>query len=265
MKLAVAAAIVVAISSPVMAQEVQNIPLRVADGPQGNAILPAGTQIPLRMVDTVTTSRDTWEQGDTFDLVVAHDIMLGQYIVIPAGSPAQGRITELSSRGAFGRSGKMDIEIEHIIVHNQRINVNGTFRQEGEGATLETLGGVLVAGVFAGFITGESATIPAGRELTVTLENGIEIDVLASDIENESRQISEADADWRTYHQYTDRNLTPSARVMQARQMRDAAIADAQNRAAGQANIRAAVVTPPIDEEDTSGEVMPDMAEVEVE
>ncbi len=203
-------------------------------------MLPQGTQVTVRLIENVTTSGDDWEAGDTFRLVVAHDIMLGQYIVIPAGSPVQGRITDLSSRGAFGRSGKMDVEIEHIVVQGQQIAVNGTFRQEGEGATLETLGGVLVAGIFAGFVTGESATIPNGRELVVTTEHPLELDVLASEISEQSSQISEADANWHTYYPYTDPSLTPSARVMQARQMRDAAIADARAQAAGTVSIVAA-------------------------
>ena len=200
-------------------------------------MLPAGTEVMLRLNETVTTSGNTWDEGDTFDLTVAHDIMMGQYVVIPAGSLAQGRITSLSSRGAFGRSGKMDVEIEHITVQGRQIDVNDTFRQEGDGATLETLGGVLVAGIFAGFVTGESAVIPNGRELRVTLADPLELSVSAASIERETRQISDADSDWRTYMPFVDSSLSPSQRVMQARQMRDAAIADARAQSEGQVEI----------------------------
>lgn len=246
------AAVAATFTSGVQAQDTpptetpQPLRLSVSETPQGNAVLPAGTQVPLRLIENVTTSGNDWETGDTFRLVVAHDIMVGQFIVIPAGSPAQGRITDLSSRGAFGRSGKMDIELEHIVVQGHLIDVNGSYRQEGDGATLATLGGVLVAGVFGGLVTGESATIPNGRELVATLENSLELDVLASEIEEDSRQISDADADWRTYHEFTDPSLSPSARVLQARQMRDAAIADARAAAAGQATIVAAQPPEPV-------------------
>lgn len=41
--------------------------------------------------------------------------------------------------------------------------------------TLATVGGVIAAGVFAGFITGKSGEIPQGRELTATLESNLPV------------------------------------------------------------------------------------------
>jgi hypothetical protein len=81
----------------------------------------------------------------------------------------------MTSRGAFGKSGKMDVELEYIQLGTRRIPIDGTYRQEGDGATLATVGGVIAAGVFAGFITGKSATIPQGRELNATLENNLPV------------------------------------------------------------------------------------------
>lgn len=137
--------------------------------------LPAGTEIPLKMTQTITTKGDSWKEGDQFNLAVAADIRLGEYIIIPQGTKAVGRITWLTSRGAFGKSGKMDIELEYIQLGNRRVNIDGTYRQEGSGATLATVGGVIAAGVFAGFITGKSAEIPQGRELTTTLETNLPV------------------------------------------------------------------------------------------
>lgn len=137
--------------------------------------LPAGTEIPLKMTQTITTKGDSWKEGDQFNLVVAADIRLGDYIIIPQGTKAVGRITWLTSRGAFGKSGKMDIELEYLQLGNRRVNIDGTYRQEGSGATLATVGGVLAAGVFAGFITGKSGEIPQGRELTANLENNLPV------------------------------------------------------------------------------------------
>lgn len=137
--------------------------------------LPAGTEIPLKMTQTITTKGDSWKEGDQFNLVVAADIRLGDYIIIPQGTKAVGRITWLTSRGAFGKSGKMDIELEYLQLGNRRVNIDGTYRQEGSGATLATVGGVIAAGVFAGFITGKSGEIPQGRELTATLESNLPV------------------------------------------------------------------------------------------
>lgn len=64
----------------------------------------------------------------------------------------------------------MDIELEHLDMSGRRISLDGSYRQDGDGATLATIGGVILAGVFAGFITGKSGIIPEGRELSSTLE-----------------------------------------------------------------------------------------------
>jgi len=147
----------------------------VQAAPEPETYLPAGTTIPLKMTQTVTTKGNSWKEGDQFNMVVAADVMLGEYVVIPAGTKAVGRITWLTSRGAFGKSGKMDVEMEYIQLGNRRVNVDGTYRQEGDGATLATVGGVIAAGVFAGFITGKSGVIPQGRELNSNLESNLPV------------------------------------------------------------------------------------------
>lgn len=155
---------------------------------QGNAILPANTEVLLRMAEEVTTKGEAWKEGDTFRLTVARDVKLGGYVVIPAGSPASGKITWLTSRGAFGKSGKMDIELVSVDVDGRIILLNGTYRQEGEGATMATVGGVLLAGVFAGFITGKSGRIPEGRELMAKTEAPLVLALSASAVGQSTRQ-----------------------------------------------------------------------------
>ena len=176
--------------TPVIAHA-QDTPLAVQHvdaAPQGNAFLPANTEVLLAMSQEVTTKGKTWKEGDTFKLRVEKDVMLGDYVVIPEGAPAYGRITWLTSKGAFGKSGKMDIELEHIDLGGRKIRIDGTYRQEGEGNTLATVGGVVAAGVFAAFITGKSGRIPEGRELTATTEEPIELAVAAADVHRTVKQ-----------------------------------------------------------------------------
>lgn len=171
-KLALAAAL---FPVAAIAQEVE-VPVQAVQATQeSETYLSAGTEIPLKMSQMVTTKGDSWKEGDQFNLSVASNVMLGDYVVIPEGTKAVGRITWLTSRGAFGKSGKMDVELEYIQLGNRRVNIDGTYRQEGDGATLATVGGVILAGVFAGFITGKSGVIPQGRELNATLESNLPV------------------------------------------------------------------------------------------
>lgn len=137
---------------------------------QPSAMLPANTELRFQLNQDLTTKGQSWNEGDTFSLSLAQDVIVDGFVVIPRGSRGVGRITWLTSKGAFGKSGKMDIELEYVEVAGRRIDIEGTYRQEGEGNTVATVGGVIAAGVFAGFITGKSATIPRGRELVAYTE-----------------------------------------------------------------------------------------------
>jgi len=139
------------------------------------AVLPANTEVLLAMNETITTKGDQLKEGSTFSLSVVHDVMLGDYVIIPAGARASGEVTWLTSKGAFGKSGKMDIALRYVEVNNRRVPLTGTYRQEGEGNTVATVGGVIAAGVFAAFITGKSGVIPQGRELMARTKSDLPV------------------------------------------------------------------------------------------
>ena len=163
------------LASPTIAQEAAQLPLPVQTARASNAVLPAGTEVKLRMLQDLTTKGDSLQENDTFAMAVTQDVRHEGYVVIPRGSRAIGRVTFLTSKGMFGKSGKMDIEIDYVEVAGRTINLDGTYRQEGEGNTVATVGGVILAGVFAGFITGKSARIPQGRELTAMVAEPVEL------------------------------------------------------------------------------------------
>lgn len=173
-RIALLAAVACAAATPAVAQDAA--PLVIAPmAAVTTATLPKNTEVLVSMNQSVTTKGNTWNEGDTFDLSVVNPVMLGDYVVIPKGAPAKGRITWLTSKGAFGKSGKMEIEIESVEVGGRRFPLAGHYRQEGEGNTVATVGTVVLAGVFAGFVTGKSGLIPQGRELVAHTKDDIPV------------------------------------------------------------------------------------------
>jgi len=165
--------VVTGLASGVFAQDVAGTPLEplkpvMAQSAQSNqqTVLPANTEVILSMNEDLTTKGGNIEEGTMFYLTVASDVKLGDYVVIPKGSRGAGEVTWKTGKAAFGKSGKMDIELRYVEVAGQRIPVEGKYRQEGEGNTVATVGTVVLAGVFAAFVTGKSAKIPRGRELS---------------------------------------------------------------------------------------------------
>ena len=132
---------------------------------QASAFLPANTEVNLRLNEEINTKQN--EQGDTIILSVTHDVMLGDYVVIPQGSRAVGEITWMTGKGMFGKSGKFDLELRYVEVDGQRIPLAGKFRQEGNGNTVATVGAVVLVPVAGFLVTGKSGSMPRGKELTV--------------------------------------------------------------------------------------------------
>jgi hypothetical protein len=128
-----------------------------------SSALPANTELLLSMNDDLTTKGI--EEGHKFRLTLVRDVQMGDYVVIPKGTPAVGEVTWKTGKGAFGKSGKMEIALRYLDMNGRHVPIEGKYRQEGEGNTAATVAGVIAAGVFAGFITGKSAKIPQGREL----------------------------------------------------------------------------------------------------
>lgn len=148
-----------------VAQE-STIPSAVQAEPQlPGVVVPANTEIILRMSDELTSKGGKIKAGHMFRLTVAYDVRVQGKVVIPNGTMAVGEVTMRTGKGVMGKSGKMEVELRHVDLNGRRIPINGKFRQEGEGNTLAAVGAILLSAPLL-FVTGKSAVIPRGRELT---------------------------------------------------------------------------------------------------
>ena len=125
--------------------------------------LPTNTELTLRMNDELTSKNA--RVGTMFNLSVTDDVIYQNYVVIPRGTRGVGEVTWLTGKGAFGKSGKMEIQLRYLELGGRHVGISGKYRQEGEGNTVATVGAVVAVGVFGAFVTGHSAVIPQGREL----------------------------------------------------------------------------------------------------
>ncbi|TPE60074.1 hypothetical protein FJQ54_11705 [Sandaracinobacter neustonicus] len=105
------------------------------------------------------------KMGDRFNMTVVNDVVSSGVVVIPAGTRGVGEVTYHTNKGAFGKSGKMEIELKYLELGDKHVPITGKYRQEGEGNTTATVAAVVLVGVFSAFVTGKSALIPQGREL----------------------------------------------------------------------------------------------------
>lgn len=117
----------------------------------------------------------TAKVGDTVTFKVSRDVTLGQYIVVPRGTPAVGRVTYRTGKGAFGKSAKMEFDIDSVQLASRTIPVSGHYRIEGQGNTGAAVGAVVAVGVFGAFVTGHSAVATQGSEWKAATKESLPI------------------------------------------------------------------------------------------
>lgn len=128
----------------------------------GAAYLPSNTEVWLSANQEVNSKR--LKVGQKFALSVSRDVMIGDFVVIPRGTPAEGQITYRTGKGAFGKSAKMEFDLVDIDLKGRLIPTSGHYRIEGQGNTGATVGVVVAAGVFGALVTGHSAVVQQGTE-----------------------------------------------------------------------------------------------------
>lgn len=146
-----------------------------------NAILRVGTQVPLRLSQTLTTGGKKLRVGDRFNLETSEPIMVQGVTVIPVGSPAVGEITTARNKGMWGKSGQLAGRILYVTVNGRQIRLSGAFDDKGVAGGV---GAALVSGLIflpAGFfMTGTSAIVPAGSVIKSFTDEDVPLAMAAS-------------------------------------------------------------------------------------
>jgi hypothetical protein len=128
-------------------------------------VVPAHTEIVFRLDEEIASDRA--RVGQTVAVSVARDVIVDGAVLIPRGAPGVGAVTFRTGKGAFGKSGKLDIELRSVEVGGRSVPVVGRYHAAGDGRTGETIGTIIVGGVVAGaFVTGHNAVFEEGRQFT---------------------------------------------------------------------------------------------------
>jgi len=82
------------------------------EAPPKTVRLPDGTAVRLYLKDDLDSKKS--KEDDPIRFEVREDVMVGNVVVIPAGTMAQGHITRVSHRGMAGRSGKLGFSVDYV-------------------------------------------------------------------------------------------------------------------------------------------------------
>ena len=169
------------LSTPLIAQEAQSVaPQAIAPVATSNAVLRAGTPIQLRMMEEITTEKKAAKVGQRFMLEVAEAVEVNGVVVIPAGTPAWGEITEVRNKGMWGKSGKLNARLLYIRVNGRQIRLTGSFDDKGVTGTAGVIGAVALVPVVGFFVTGTSAVFPKGGQVGGFIDEDVQLAIAAT-------------------------------------------------------------------------------------
>lgn len=127
------------------------------------ATLAVGTPVFVMLDQDLSTM--TAMLGDRFPVVVLHDVIDRDTIIIPKGATGYGEVTFTTNKGGFGKPGIIGIALRRLQLGDRQVALSGRYREEGANNNGATAATFFAVGVFAGFIKGKPGVIPRGREL----------------------------------------------------------------------------------------------------
>lgn len=151
----------------------QNASAQLALAPAPANVLRAGTSVPLRTVEGLTTEGKNLKVGYRFNLETAEAVSVNGQVVIPPGSRAIGEITSVRNKGMWGKSGGITARLISLKVGDRTIRISGTMDDKGKTGTVGVVAAAVVIPVVGFFVTGTSANIPAGSYATGFIEEDI--------------------------------------------------------------------------------------------
>jgi hypothetical protein len=148
-------------------------PQAVILGPAPGSVLRAGVEVPLRLEEPLNSNDKSLREGHQFRLTVANPVMLGNVVVIPAGSQAIGEITDIRRKGMWGKSGHINARLLNVRVGDRLIRLSGTFDDKGTTGTAAVVTSIVLLPVAGFFTTGTSAKIPVGAGIKSVLDEDL--------------------------------------------------------------------------------------------
>jgi hypothetical protein len=132
----------------------------------GSVTLPAGTQLSVRTIDSIDSTKN--HVGDRFQASLQEPLVVDGNIVVPKGADVYGRLDEAKTSGTFTGKSELRLALTGIVVNGQTVPlVSGEYELTGKscGASTakRTICGAAVGSIIGAIAGGgKGAAIGAG-------------------------------------------------------------------------------------------------------
>ena len=139
----------------------QETTLTDAAPPPATHLLPADTEVHLRLLEPVASN--THKHGDRLPLEVVEPVRVDGAIVIPAGARGEGEVVHAAKGGFGGRAGELILASRFVRVGDQTVRLRSFSAGSGQDRVNLALGlSFVVVGLF---VTGKDISLPAGTDV----------------------------------------------------------------------------------------------------
>ena len=146
-----------------------------------SAMLRVGTEVPLRLLEELTTGGKKLRVGQRFRMETSAPTMVQGVVVIPTGSPAVGEITDVRNKGMWGKSGKLNARVLFVTVNGRQIRMTGGFDDKGVAGGIGAVAVSAIVFLPAGFfMTGTSAKVPVGAAVKGFIDEDVPLSLAAT-------------------------------------------------------------------------------------
>lgn len=136
--------------------------------------LPDGTPIHLYLKDDLDSKRN--QKGDPIRFQVREDVVVGNVVVIPAGSPGQGHVTAVGHRSVAGHSGRLAFSVDYVTAADgTKVAVTSTPSVSGGSNGKVTAAATASYGPGALLMRGWNADVRMGTMLNAYVNGNYEI------------------------------------------------------------------------------------------
>jgi hypothetical protein len=134
-----------------------------------------GTPVRVRLTRTVSSANA--HAGQTVDFEVTEPVVNQNYVVIPKGAVALGRVTKVETKRRFGRAGGLELSIDSVRLADGRTIPLRATPEKGEG----DMSGARVAATIAAspvlvWVKGKDVAFERGTETTAYVSGDARID-----------------------------------------------------------------------------------------
>jgi hypothetical protein len=158
--------------TPLVAQTQQQPQTATEKTKPAGPFLPEDTAVKLRLMQNLTSK--TARVNDKVEFEVIEPVKLGETVVIEQGATAMATVTRATSKKSFGRSGKLDVNIDYVrMVNGDKVNLRAVKGGSGGSRTGLMTGAVVATAIvffpaapLFFFMKGKNIEIPKGTEIT---------------------------------------------------------------------------------------------------